>query len=156
MLWQKNSTRRSFSDFRHPAIPKLAHHLFCLSPFLPLDYCEENLTHTIRYFFLTLDVCVLTSTCASTFSPGSTSVLIVVLLEPISKLLQEHRDTGELHTPEKIGGVVLPANEETSFPLQPGKEAFDEPAAFVPPEVAAILGLEFPSRAMHCHRRGPQ
>ncbi len=31
-------------------------------------------------------------------------------LEPISKLLQEHRDTGELHKAKEIGGVVLPTN----------------------------------------------
>jgi hypothetical protein len=34
-------------------------------------------------------------------------------LEPISKLFEEHRDTGELDKPEEVRGVVLPANEET-------------------------------------------
>mgnify|MGYP006915192809 CR=1 FL=1 len=60
-------------------------------------------------------------------------------------MFEEHGDASELHKAEKIGGVVLPANEEASFPLEPGKEAFDEPAPFVPPEVATILSLEFPS-----------
>jgi hypothetical protein len=32
-------------------------------------------------------------------------------LEPISKLLEEHRDAGELHKSQEIGGVVLPENE---------------------------------------------
>ena len=53
------------------------------------------------------------------------------LLEPISKLLQEHRDAGELHEPEEVGGVILPANEKPPLPLEPGKEAFDEPAPFI-------------------------
>ena len=35
-------------------------------------------------------------------------------------------------TKKKIGGVGLPANEEPPLPLQPGKEALDEPAAFIP------------------------
>ena len=65
-----------------------------------------------------------------------------------SKLFEEHRDTGELHKPEEVGGIVLPANEEASFPLEPGKEAFDEPAPFISAEVAAILGLEFASGSM--------
>ena len=52
-------------------------------------------------------------------------------LEPISKLLQKHGDAGELDKAKEIGGVILPANEQSSFPLEPGKKAFDEPAAFV-------------------------
>ena len=54
-------------------------------------------------------------------------------LEPISKLFEEHRDAGKLHEPEEVRSVILPTNEEPSFPLEPGKEAFDEPASFVPP-----------------------
>ncbi len=64
-------------------------------------------------------------------------------LEPISKLFQEHRDAGDLHKPEEVGRVILPTNQYASFPLQPGKEAFDKPAALVPPQVTPILGLEF-------------
>ena len=56
-------------------------------------------------------------------------------LEPISKLLEEHRDAGELHKAEEVGGVVLPANQEAPLPLEPGKEPFDEPAALVAPQV---------------------
>jgi hypothetical protein len=52
-------------------------------------------------------------------------------LELISKLFEEHGDAGKLHKPEEIGGVVFSAYEEAPFPLQPGKEPFDEPAAFV-------------------------
>ena len=55
-----------------------------------------------------------------------------VILEPISKVFQEHRDAGELDEPEEIGGIVLPANKEPPLPLELGKEAFDEPAPFIP------------------------
>lgn len=43
------------------------------------------------------------------------------MYEPISKLLEKHRDAGELHKAEEIRGVVFPANEEPSFPLEPRK-----------------------------------
>ena len=42
-------------------------------------------------------------------------------LEPISKSFEEDRDAGELHKSEEIGGVVPPANEESAFPMEPGK-----------------------------------
>lgn len=51
-------------------------------------------------------------------------------LESISQLFEEHRDAGELGKAEEVGGVVLPANKELSFPLQPGKEALHKPAMF--------------------------
>lgn len=63
-------------------------------------------------------------------------------------MFQEHGDAGELHKPEEVGGVILPANEEAPFPLKPSEEAFDEPATFIPPEMTTILGLEFPGGAM--------
>ncbi len=76
------------------------------------------------------------------------------ILEPISKLLEEHGDTGELHKPEEVCGVILPANEQSALPLEPGEEAFHEPAPFVSREVEAVLCLQFPGRAMgrnHIH-----
>jgi hypothetical protein len=69
-------------------------------------------------------------------------------LEPISKLFEEHRDAGQLHEPQEVGGVILPANEKPTLPLEPGKEAFDEPATFIPAYVTPILGLEFARGAM--------
>ncbi len=63
-------------------------------------------------------------------------------LELISKLSEEHRDAGELHKVEEIGGVVFPAYQEPSFPLEPRKEPFDKPTALIAAEVPAILGLE--------------
>ena len=38
-------------------------------------------------------------------------------VEPILKLVQEHGDASELDKPEKIEGIVLPANENEPFPL---------------------------------------
>ena len=52
-------------------------------------------------------------------------------MRTISQLHEEHRDAGELYKSEEAGGVVLPANEEPSLLLQPGKEAFDKPAALI-------------------------
>jgi hypothetical protein len=63
-------------------------------------------------------------------------------MKTISKLLEEHGNTGELHTAEEVGGVGLPANEEPSFPLEQDKEAFQKPPAFVSAEVTAVLSLE--------------
>ena len=37
--------------------------------------------------------------------------------------------------------TILPTNQYASFPLQPGKEAFNQPAAVVPPQVTPILVL---------------
>ena len=74
----------------------------------------------------------------------------------ISFKWQTHGDydcaAGELHEPEEIGGVILPANEVPPSSLEPGKEAFDEPAALVAQQMAAILGLEFARGAMGRHQ----
>jgi hypothetical protein len=56
----------------------------------------------------------------------------VAAMKTLSKLLEEHRDAGRLHEPEEVGGVILPANEKPPLPLEPRKEAFDEPAPFIP------------------------
>jgi len=66
----------------------------------------------------------------------------------ISKLPEEHGDARELHETKEVRSVVLPANEKSPLPLKPGKEPFDEPPTFVPAEMATILGLKFPGRAM--------
>jgi len=68
----------------------------------------------------------------------------LVYLEPISKLLQEQGDGCQLHKTQEVGGVVLPADQQASLSLQPGKESLDEPAALIATEGAAVLSLEFP------------
>ena len=44
---------------------------------------------------------------------------ILDLLEPISKLLEEHGAAGKLGKADETCGVVLPIYEETSLPLEP-------------------------------------
>jgi hypothetical protein len=50
-------------------------------------------------------------------------------LEPISKLFEEHRDAGELHKAEEVGGVVLPAHEEVALPSEGDRTSTTFPAA---------------------------
>src|SRR5262245_38651934 len=52
-------------------------------------------------------------------------------LEPVSKSFEENNEAGKLDKAEEIAGVVLPANEDPALPLNPGEEAFDEPASHV-------------------------
>ena len=40
---------------------------------------------------------------------------------------------------EEILGIVLPAHQDTTLPLDPGKEALYQPAACVSPQAAAVL-----------------
>jgi hypothetical protein len=53
------------------------------------------------------------------------------LLEPISKLSEEDNEAGELDKAEEVLSVVLPADEDATLPLYPGKEPLDEPASRV-------------------------
>ena len=52
-------------------------------------------------------------------------------LEPISKSSEEENKAGELDESKEVLGVVFPADENAALPLDPRKEAFDEPAAHV-------------------------
>jgi hypothetical protein len=49
----------------------------------------------------------------------------------MSKSPEEDNDAGELDESEEIVGVILPADEDAAVPLDPRKEAFDEPTAHV-------------------------
>jgi hypothetical protein len=51
--------------------------------------------------------------------------------EPISKSLEEDNETDELNKAQEVLGVVLPADEDSALPLDPGEEALNEPAAHV-------------------------
>ncbi len=62
-----------------------------------------------------------------------------ICLEPISKSPEEHDEGGELDKPEKVLGVVLPADQDTALPLYPCEEAFDEPPSHVTSELSRIL-----------------
>src|SRR5262245_18972766 len=52
-------------------------------------------------------------------------------LEPISKSPEEDNQAGELDESEEVLGVILPADEDAALPLDPRKEAFDEPTTHV-------------------------
>jgi len=64
------------------------------------------------------------------------------VLEPISNSFEQHGNGSQLDEAEEIVGVILPSNEQTALPLQPGKEAFDDPAAGVASKRPTVLGLE--------------
>jgi hypothetical protein len=49
--------------------------------------------------------------------------------EPISKSSEEDNEAGQLDEAEKVVGVVFPADEDATLPLDPGEEALDQPKA---------------------------
>jgi hypothetical protein len=50
---------------------------------------------------------------------------------------------------EEILGIIFPSNEETTLPLNPGKEPLHKPTPFIAAQTAAILGFAFlPVRAV--------
>ena len=52
-------------------------------------------------------------------------------LEPISKSPEEDNEAGGLNKAQEILGIVLPADEDSALPLDPGEEALNEPAAHI-------------------------
>jgi hypothetical protein len=52
-------------------------------------------------------------------------------LEPISKSPEKDNEAGELNKAQEILGIVLPADEDSALPLDPGEEALNEPAAHI-------------------------
>jgi hypothetical protein len=44
------------------------------------------------------------------------------LLEPISKSPEEDNEAGELNKAQEVLGVVLPADEDSVLPLDPGEK----------------------------------
>jgi len=52
-------------------------------------------------------------------------------LEPISKSPEEDNEAGELNKAQEILGIVLPSDEDSALPLDPGEEALNEPAAHI-------------------------
>lgn len=77
-----------------------------------------------------------------------------VRLEPISKLPEQDEQARELNEAEEVLRIKLPADEETPAPLNPGEEAFDQPAASISAELAAVLGERLhPVRTMQGDHR---
>jgi hypothetical protein len=48
---------------------------------------------------------------------------LIILIEPISKSPEEDNEAGELNKAQEILGTVLPADEDSALPLDPGEEA---------------------------------
>jgi hypothetical protein len=55
----------------------------------------------------------------------------VVFLEPISKSPEEDNEAGELNKAQEILGMVLPTDEDSALPLDPGEEALNEPVTHI-------------------------
>src|SRR3990172_13268942 len=53
---------------------------------------------------------------------------------------QEDEDASQMEHGEEVFGVILPAGDEPSRVVQPGKEALDLPAAAVAAQGATVLG----------------
>src|SRR5262249_44279532 len=69
----------------------------------------------------------LSASLVRSMSPRS----MMEFLEPISKSSEEEKEAGELDESKEVLGVVFPADENAALPLDPRKEAFDEPAAHI-------------------------
>ena len=63
----------------------------------------------------------------------------IVLLEPISKSLEEDNQARELDEAEEVLGVVFPSDEDPALPLNPCEETFDQPSPCVSPQPTPIL-----------------
>ena len=66
---------------------------------------------------------------ASAFFPSGDATS--QLLEPISKSPEQDNEAGELNKSQEVLGVVLPADEDSALPLDPGEEALNDPAAHI-------------------------
>src|SRR3954465_1132198 len=60
-------------------------------------------------------------------------------LEPISKSPEEDEEASEVDEAEEVLRIELPADQQASAPLNPGEEAFDQPAPCISAEPSAIL-----------------
>jgi hypothetical protein len=69
--------------------------------------------------------------CGASVTYGTPRQGAASCLEPISKSSEEDNEAGELDEPEEVLGVILPADEDAALPLDPRKEAFDEPTTHV-------------------------
>src|SRR5262245_105745 len=70
-------------------------------------------------------------------------------LEPISKSPEEDNEAGELNEAEEVLWMIFPADEDPALPLDPGEEAFDQPAPQGASQAAPVLRRRFrPVRAV--------
>ena len=62
-----------------------------------------------------------------------------VWLEPISKSPEEDNEAGELNEAKEVLWMIFPSDEEPALPLDPGEEAFDQPAPQEASQAAPVL-----------------
>ena len=68
-----------------------------------------------------------------------------ILLEPISKSPEEDNEAGELNEAKEVLWMIFPSDEDPALPLDPGKEAFDQPAPQEASHAAPVLRRRFHS-----------
>ena len=66
-------------------------------------------------------------------------------LEPTSKLPEEDNEAGELNEAKEVLWMIFPSDEDPALPLDPGKEAFDQPAPQEASQAASVLRRRFRS-----------
>jgi hypothetical protein len=66
-------------------------------------------------------------------------------LEPISKSPEEDNEAGELNEAKEVLWMIFPSDEDPALPLDPGKEAFDQPAPQEASQAAPVLRRRFRS-----------
>ena len=59
------------------------------------------------------------------------AIILAEAVETISKSPEEDNEAGELNKAQEILGMVLPADEDSTLPLDPSEEALNEPAAHI-------------------------
>ena len=66
-------------------------------------------------------------------------------LEPISKSPKEDNEAGELNEAKEVLWMIFPSDEDPTLPLDPGEEAFDQPAPQEASQAAPVLRRRFRS-----------
>jgi pimeloyl-ACP methyl ester carboxylesterase len=98
------------------------------------DYSVRSLVLASGYYFPTwrLDVWLLSGPAVPILGDlFRYTVAPIISLEPISKSPEEDNEAGELNKAQEVLGVVLPADEDSALPLDPGEEALNDPAAHI-------------------------
>ena len=60
-------------------------------------------------------------------------------VEPISKSPEEDNEAGELNEAKEVLWMIFPSDEDPTLPLDPGEEAFDQPAPQEASQAAPVL-----------------
>ena len=69
----------------------------------------------------------------------------VALSRTYLKIAEEDNEAGELNEAKEVLWMIFPSNEDPALPLDPGEEAFDQPAPQVASQTAPVLRRRFRS-----------